>query len=265
MQSQSITPIQQVISSCSGAVLTSLLTTPFDVVKVRLQTQQQSALNTPCYLLECRCLDGVTVCSITPDGTHIKVAKFSGTRDAFFKIAQLEGVQSWWKGLSPTLLMAVPATMIYYSGYDQLKTVFGFKDGQKSFFAPALAGMTARTVSVTAICPLELIRTKLQSRQGYNYKELLTVVRSAVQQNGVLSLWRGLSPMLLRDVPFSMIYWVSYELMKLKITENASNYKTLIPFLAGGISGTVAAVITNPLDVAKTYMQVSPSKLWSLK
>ena len=56
-----ITPAQQVVSSCSGALLTSLLTTPFDVVKVRLQAQQQYALTKPCYLMECSCLDGVTI------------------------------------------------------------------------------------------------------------------------------------------------------------------------------------------------------------
>lgn len=249
-----ITVGQQVVSSCSGAVLTSLLTTPFDVVKVRLQAQQQSK---PCYLLECRCLDGVTICNIAPDGSHIHTARFTGTRDAFFKIAQLEGVSSWWKGLSPTLLMAIPATVIYYSGYDQLKVLLGFKEGQKNFWAPAFAGMTARTVAVTAVCPIELVRTKLQSRQGYDYRELVTVIRSAVRQNGVLSLWRGLSPMLLRDVPFSILYWVFYEYTKLRLSQYSPQSRPVVPFVAGSVSGTLAAVLTNPLDVAKTHMQVN--------
>lgn len=257
MHPESITPGQQIISSWSGAVLTSLLTTPFDVVKVRLQAQQQSSLTKTCYLLDCRCLDGVSICTVHPNGNRLHMPRFSGTRDAFFKIAQLEGVSSWWKGLSPTLLMAVPATIIYYSGYDQLKVLFGFEEGQQSFVAPAMAGTLARTAAVSATCPLELIRTKVQSRQGYDYKELLTVIRSAIQQNGILSLWRGLAPMLLRDVPFSMIYWVSYEQAKLRLTEFSPKYKTFVPFLAGWISGTVAAVITNPLDVVKTHMQVN--------
>ena len=252
-----ITVGQQIISSCSGALLTSLLTTPFDVVKVRLQAQQQPVIGKPCYLMECTCLDGVTSCTVTPDGSHVRTVRFTGTRDAFFKIAQLEGIGSWWKGLSPTLLMAVPATVIYYSGYDQLKLLFGFKEGQRSTFAPALAGMTARTVAVTAICPFELIRTKVQSRQGYNYSELMSVIRNAVQQNGVRSLWRGLSPMLLRDVPFSILYWVFYEYTKLRLSDFDSTYKPFIPFIAGSVSGTLAAVLTNPLDVVKTHMQVS--------
>ena len=198
------------------------------------------------------------MCTVAPDGSHVHYQRFSGTRDAFLKMAQLEGFSSWWRGLSPALLMAVPATMIYYTGYDQLKVVFGFKDGRSNFMAPALAGSLARTAAVTAVCPIELIRTKLQSRKGYNYKELLTVVRSAIQQNGVLSLWRGLSPMLLRDVPFSVLYWLCYEYFKLEFTRSwlGDRYAAIIPFLSGSMSGTIAAVVTNPLDVVKTHMQV---------
>ncbi len=251
----SITPGQQVLSSCSGALLTSLLTTPFDVVRVRLQAQQQA--RSSCYLMECRCLDGVTLCHVTPEGKHIHSPRFTGTVDALFKIARLEGVRSWWKGLSPTLLMAVPATIIYYTGYDQLKVKFGFRPDQKNILAPLLAGSMSRTVAVTAICPIELLRTKLQSRQGYNYRQLVDVARTAVQQNGFLSLWRGLSPMLLRDIPFSISYWIGYELLKLHLSNALSpQFFPLVPFLAGSMSGAIAAVLTNPLDVAKTHMQV---------
>lgn len=253
-----ITPVQQLLSSCSGAVLTSLLTTPFDVVKVRLQAQQQTSLAKPCYLLECRCLDGVSMCVITSEGNHIHFPRFRSTLDAFFKIAQLEGVRSWWKGLSPTLAMAVPATVIYYTGYDQLKVAFGFQPHQKNVVAPMLAGSLSRTLAVAAICPMELVRTKMQSRLGYSYKELVSVIRSAVQQNGVLSLWRGLAPMLLRDVPFSIFYWFSYEYLKLELNSALDpSYSTVVPFVSGSMSGSVAAVLTNPLDVAKTHMQVS--------
>lgn len=254
-QPAAITPAQQIVSSCSGAVLTSLLTTPFDVVKVRLQAQQ-SALSGYCYLLECRCLDGVTVCTVTSDGTHYHSPRFSGTRDAFFKMAQSEGITSWWRGLSPTLLMAVPATVIYYTSYDQLKVMFGFKEGQSNFLSPGLAGVTARTIAVTAVCPLELIKTKLQSRQGYSYRELTVVVSNAIRQSGLLSLWRGLSPMLFRDVPFSLIYWIGYEQAKVCLTRMAPGYSNVVPFLSGALSGAVAAVLTTPLDVVKTHMQV---------
>ena len=52
------------------------------------------------------------------------------------------------------------------------------------------------------ISPLELVRTKMQSTR-LSYSELQVCIRSAVVQGGLLSLWRGWGPTVLRDVPFS--------------------------------------------------------------
>jgi solute carrier family 25 protein 39/40 len=208
--------------------------------------------------MDCRCLDGVSLCYITPQGrTHHP--RFNGTFDALVKIAKFEGIGSWWKGLSPTLLMAVPATVIYYTSYDQLKVLFGFQPEQMNFLAPVVAGSVARTFAVVSVTPLELLRTKIQSRQHYSYYQLYSVFRNSVRNEGILSLWRGLFPTLLRDVPFSIFYWVSYEFLKVKLelSELFLQYPHLVPLVSGGISGAAAAVLTNPLDVVKTYMQVS--------
>ena len=40
--------------------------------------------------------------------------------------------------------MSVPATMIYFTLYDQLKIIYGFKPGEKNVFSPMLAGVSAR-------------------------------------------------------------------------------------------------------------------------
>lgn len=153
--------------------------------------------------------------------------------------------------------------MVYYTAYDQFKMMFGFKPSQFNLVAPLLAGSLARTIAVLIISPFELIRTKLQSREGYSYKELVNVVRGAVRKNGVLSLWRGVSPLLLRDVPFTLFYWVGYEFIKLQLnTLYPDEFVHLVPFVSGSVSGAMAAFLTTPLDVAKTHMQVREE--WSV-
>lgn len=64
--------------------------------------------------------------------------------------------------------------------------------------------------AVTVISPLELIRTKMQSRQ-LSYRELGVCIQSSVAQGGWLSLWRGWGPTILRDVPFSGTRLSSFE------------------------------------------------------
>lgn len=46
-----IRPVQQIAASCTGALMTSFIVTPLDVVKIRLQAQhQQLPLVNKCYI-----------------------------------------------------------------------------------------------------------------------------------------------------------------------------------------------------------------------
>lgn len=42
-------------------------------------------------------------------------------QDAFYKITKFEGVPALWSGLCPTLVLAVPCTVIYFVCYEQLR------------------------------------------------------------------------------------------------------------------------------------------------
>lgn len=87
---------------------------------------------------------------------------FHGTWDGVKKIARYEGASSLWRGLSPTLAMSIPATVIYFVGYDYLKDVLseqaaalnpGIVFGQTFIYdyreslAPLVAGGFARSKS----------------------------------------------------------------------------------------------------------------------
>ncbi|KAA8591613.1 hypothetical protein FQN60_016987 [Etheostoma spectabile] len=133
--------------------------------------------------------------------------------------------------------MAVPATVINFTCYDQLCAAMRVRMGDRAQEAPLLAGAMA-VGSATVISPLELIRTKLQS-QKQSYRELTDCIRSAVQTEGWLSLWRGLGPTLLRDVPFSAMYWYNYEKGKSWLCQhyNTSEPTFTITFVSGAVSG----------------------------
>lgn len=45
----------------------------------------------------------------------------NSTFDGLRKIARNEGFTTLWRGLSPTLVMTVPANIIYFTGYDWLR------------------------------------------------------------------------------------------------------------------------------------------------
>jgi solute carrier family 25 protein 39/40 len=127
------------------------------------------------------------------------------------------------------------------------------------FLVPLTAGVVARTTITSIASPLELIRTNLQStplspNKPNTLRSVLTSVHALVRDNGARSLWRGLGPTLWRDVPFSGIYWASYEGCKQSFARRGYS-GAWVAFISGALSGTTSALLTSPFDVLKTRRQ----------
>merc|ERR1712200_72652 len=112
--------------------------------------------------------------------------------------------------------------------------------------------------AATIVSPLELVRTKMQS-QKMPIHQVRTCIKGLVASQGVLSLWNGYTATLLRDVPFSAIYWPLYEqtrktLHSIYPAESSNSFP--INFASGAVAGSVASTITLPFDVLKTTKQI---------
>ncbi|XP_073533542.1 mitochondrial glutathione transporter SLC25A40 [Phyllobates terribilis] len=262
LASTNITPFQQIMASSAGALLTSLFVTPLDVVKIRLQAQSKPFTKGKCFVYCNGLMDHLCVCLNGNSKAWYKVpGRFSGTADAFVQIIRNEGIRSLWSGLPPTLVMAIPATAIYFTCYDQLRDILIHRVNSIET-ASLIAGATARLGSATLISPLELIRTNMQSRP-LSYKELTSCIRSSVANEGWLSLWKGWGPTILRDVPFSAMYWYNYELGRKLLCQryNKTEPTFTICFASGALSGSFAALVTLPFDVVKTRRQIEVGEL----
>lgn len=260
-----ITPAQQMISSTIGALATSIIVTPLDVVKIRLQAQQKNFYKNKCFLycnglMEhlCYCVNGNSAGHIHDSAKWYKrpiPGHFTGTFDALIKISRTEGILSLWSGLPPTLLMAIPATVVYFTVYDRLRADLWSRcrSDEQPLWVPVFCGAAARCIAATTISPLEMVRTKMQSKK-LSYWEVAEAVKQLVKHQGIISLWKGLGPTLLRDVPFSSIYWASYECLKQKFDQRTPTIQ--FSLTAGAISGSIAAITTLPFDVVKTHRQI---------
>uniref|UniRef100_A0A4W4EK81 Mitochondrial glutathione transporter SLC25A39 n=1 Tax=Electrophorus electricus TaxID=8005 RepID=A0A4W4EK81_ELEEL len=262
--SAAITPLQQMLASGTGALLTSVFVTPLDVVKIRLQAQQTPFHKGKCFLYCNGLMDHVYVCQnmTTCSAWYKTPTHFNGTVDAFVKISRYEGLRSLWSGLPPTLVMAVPATVIYFTCYDQLRDFLRYGMGYQGNHVPLVAGALARLGAVTVISPLELIRTKMQSRK-LTYGELRVCICSAVTHDGWLSLWRGWGPTVLRDVPFSgqSLLWLGSNSQLCTSFEDTTEF---IIYHSSCILGFIAAMMTLPFDVVKTRRQIQLGEMDTL-
>jgi len=135
-------------------------------------------------------------------------------------------------------------------------------------------------VATLAGAPLELGRLRLQAGAGGGrVGGLRGVVASVVATDGVAGLWRGAGVTLLRDAPFSAIYWGAYEALKrpggavdrlvgrgraAAGTPRAAvaapprpGVDTPVHLLCGVGAGVAAAAATVPADVVKTRWQAA--------
>lgn len=83
-----------------------------------------------------------------------------------------------------------------------------------------------------------------------------------VRNLGIVGLYKGASACLLRDVPFSAIYFPTYNHLKRDLFGESQTKKlgVLQLLTAGAIAGMPAAYLTTPCDVIKTRLQVEARK-----
>lgn len=252
------TVLHNAIASTLGAGVVATAVTPLDVVKVRLQAHVCP-------------VGGSAVCE---DPQHVR-----GTFDAMRKIIRTDGVRGLWRGLNATLMLAIPTTGLYFTLYQAFLEQISKRSGTTSApqiqnqsksltqtgspFAALVAGASARITSATIASPLELARTTLQAGTARPNDTVVSVLTRLARTQGLGSLWRGLGPTLLRDAPFSAIYWSVYETFKNPVRSplpqrmfTHDDRPQFGVYLASGIgAGSLAALCTVPADVIKTRRQ----------
>jgi solute carrier family 25, member 39/40 len=181
--------------------------------------------------------------------------------------------------------MAIPANVIYFTGYEWLRFNHASPINRiaNDVYAPLVSGSVARVAAAFAVSPVEMFRTRMQASHGSEtgvFRSTFLGLHQMTQSQGYSSLWRGLTLTMWRDVPFSGLYWWGYEAVrniladvresaqgKILDTNRAMTRKrsrsqdnhtnTFIDsFIAGASSGAVAAFVTTPFDVGKTRRQV---------
>jgi solute carrier family 25, member 39/40 len=191
------------------------------------------------------------------------------------KIYKVEGLSGIYAGLSPTLVMAVPNTVIYFSAYEEI--VLGLRyhlpshsdsTSSYSWVIPVVAGGSARLLASSATAPFEYMRTRQALMEGKNqpHQNLWKEMSGVVRHDGFAALYKGFKPTLWRDVPFSAIYWLCLESMRSVWNDNGFAHPTPAAqasqaFVNGLVSGLIAAACTTPFDVIKTRQQRAISQI----
>eukprot|EP01113_Clastostelium_recurvatum_P009950 TRINITY_DN1485_c0_g1_i3.p1 TRINITY_DN1485_c0_g1~~TRINITY_DN1485_c0_g1_i3.p1 ORF type:complete len:746 (-),score=212.22 TRINITY_DN1485_c0_g1_i3:70-2307(-) len=218
------------LGAVAGAVGASAVY-PIDLVKTRMQNQR------------------------TVDPTK---RVYANSWDCFKKVLKNEGFKGLYRGLGPQCVGVAPEKAIKLTMNDLLRNLFEDKSkGEIYFPLEVLAGGGAGASQVLFTNPLEIVKIRLQVQgEGGKLAGKGAGAVSIVRELGLVGLYKGAGACLLRDIPFSAIYFPTYAKMK-QIMMNADGKlgaKELL--LSGAVAGIPAAYLCTPADVIKTRLQV---------
>lgn len=129
----------------------------------------------------------------------------------------------------------------------------------------AAAGAAAGAIAATFMCPLDVIKTRLQvhglpegTHSGRRGSIIIISLQNILKNEGLKGLYRGLSPTLLALLPNWAVYFAVYERLKgLLRTHGDGNSQLSVGknMIAAAGAGAATAIATNPLWVVKTRLQ----------
>ncbi|KAF2674967.1 mitochondrial carrier, partial [Microthyrium microscopicum] len=263
------------VAGAVGAVSSSTLTAPLDVLRTRLQSDFYQG-----QLAAARQARGIA------DPAHLSFPRASALhiRETFqilFAIPKVEGWRALFKGLGPNLVAVVPARSINFFTYGNGKKLISkhLNNGQEAAWVHLSAAVMAGVVTGTCTNPIWVVKTRLQldkahaseAHVGRKYTGAFDCLRKTVQHEGVRGLYKGLSASFL-GISESAMQWVMYEegkkqlrLRQARITESGRPLTGFDDFMgsfgesiAAGGAKFIAAILTYPHEVVRTRLREAP-------
>jgi len=235
----------------------SLCTFPIDTAKTRLQEQVKLEPGKP---------------------SPFKGGPYTGIFDCLRKMATKEGFRALYKGIPIQLIGIIPEKALKLSVNDFARYQVRNKDGSIDLMWEGIAGGTAGFCQVVITSPMEMfkIRMQLQNKKPEAERQPIRAVMKNTFGGGISAVYRGAAATLMRDVPFSILYFPFFSNIKLflakqpidspvfgmfrkpesdGIVDANKRVNLLGTFMAGLISGSLSAVTVTPADVIKTRLQ----------
>ncbi|XP_007528343.1 mitochondrial adenyl nucleotide antiporter SLC25A24 isoform X2 [Erinaceus europaeus] len=150
-----------------------------------------------------------------------KTGQYSGLFDCAKKILKHEGVGAFYKGYIPNLLGIIPYAGIDLAVYELLKSHWldNFAEDTVNPGVTVLLGCGAlsSTCGQLASYPLALVRTRMQTQamiEGAPQMSMVGLFRRILSKEGLIGLYRGITPNFMKVLPAVGISYVVYENMK---------------------------------------------------
>jgi len=185
--------------------------------------------------------------------------------DCFQKLKAAHGFGGLYRGLVPNLIGIMPEKTIKLYFNDAFRQFFKVDDKRVyphgHILLEGLSGGLAGFFQVIVTTPMELTKIRMQMHTptpGQSVSQLQSL-KGIVSELGIRGMYKGTASTLLRDVPFSVIYFGLYGILRRKIADPETNKVSAFGALTcSTLAGVVGSSLATPMDVLKTRLQSTP-------
>uniref|UniRef100_A0A672R9K7 Mitochondrial coenzyme A transporter SLC25A42 n=1 Tax=Sinocyclocheilus grahami TaxID=75366 RepID=A0A672R9K7_SINGR len=187
-QGKALPPVPRLLAGSLAGTTAALITYPLDMVRARM--------------------------AVTPK------EMYSNILHVFVRISREEGLQTLYRGFTPTILGVVPYAGLSFFTYETLKKLHAEHTGRSHPYSyERLAfGACAGLIGQSASYPLDVVRRRMQTAgvTGHTYGSISGTMREIVTEEGVIrGLYKGLSMNWVKGPIAVGISFMTFDLMQI--------------------------------------------------
>lgn len=192
---------------------------PLDTIKVHLQTQ------------------------------NTRNPQYNGAYQCFKHLLAKNGVRGLYRGISSPLSGVAAINAVVFGVYGNTRRL---QNDPGTLTSCMIAGAASGLCQSFLNSPMELVKIRMQV-SGDN-RSAINVGKEIYNREGVRGVFRGLTTTIAREIPAFVTYFATYEC--LTRTSDDSPVSTMTMLVAGGTAGVVSWMISYPVDIIKSRIQM---------
>lgn len=231
--------------------------------KIELYSPKYYAACTFGGLLAC----GLTHTAVTPldlvkTRRQVDSKLYKSNFQAWSLISRKEGVRGIMTGWSPTFFGYSAQGAFKYGWYEYFKKAYSDVAGPENAYKykTALylsASASAEFLADIALCPFESVKVRMQTTIPPAYSGMFDGISKITAAEGWGGLYKGIYPLWGRQIPYTMMKFVSFETIVEMIYDRLPGQKsdygkaaqTGVSFTGGYLAGILCAIVSHPADV----------------
>jgi hypothetical protein len=192
-----------------------------------------------------------------------RVVGGSSTLRCLVDVLRTRGVvKGWYAGGGAALAANAAENSLLFMSYNQIKggvdealASLDVAAERKTFAAGAVAGGLGSLVTSVALCPIEMIKMRMQTGESAGISRCAADI---VRASGLRGLFKGFGATVMREAPGNVAFFGTYEaslaLLRRHGVFGTDDARVLT---AGGMGGVGFWLVALPADAVKTQQQTS--------